>query len=176
MAEYPFKDCFAIGQDLIKEYNKIPSLELWNVESINSTISQIQYYRDGGVFKDWHDLEIVVDSFEQCLNHIQLQADKGVKFMPGASDVSYKATLELYVNEVVLGSNTILVELDNSRLSFITYSVLSYLITRDARFNEKAFHSFHTLVSRSTLISSTGEKERNKFFNTMRVKINALRK
>jgi hypothetical protein len=173
--EYSFEECFVIGQDIIKEYNKIPCIELWNYESINSSISQIQYYRDAGIFADQSDLNVVVDSLLKTIDHLQLQTEKGFKFMPGASDVSYQAPLRLYVNEVVLGSNTILAELDNTRLSIITYSVLSYLLTRDPRFNENAFKSFNNLISRSVLISSTGEKERNKFFRSLRDKVKSLK-
>ena len=158
---------FSVGvsRKIIREYNQIPSVELWNYESINSSISQIEYYRDARIFSNQADLNIVVDSLLQTLDHLQLQAEKGVKFLPGANEVSHKAPLRFYVNEVVLGSNSILVQLNQTKLSIITYSVLSYLLTTDPRFSENAFKSFNNLVSRSVLISSTGERERNRFFS-----------
>jgi hypothetical protein len=173
--EYSFNDYLGIGQEITTEYNQIPSVELWSYESINSTISQIEFYRDAGIFAKQSDLGVVVDSLLRTLDHLQLQTERGVKFMPGASDVSFKAPLRLYVNEVVLGSNTILAELDNSKLSIITYNVLSYLLTRDPRFNENAFKAFNNLVSRSVLISGTGEKERNRFFRTLKDKVRQLK-
>lgn len=173
--EFPLLDCFYTGQEIIKEYNKIPSLELWNIESINSTISQIQYYKDGGYFKYKEDINIVIDSFQKCLNHIEKELEKGIKFMPGDSELIYKAPLQFYINEVVIGSNTILIELDETKVSYVTYNILSYLISNDPRFNEKSFASFYTVVSRSTQISGVGEKERNRFFNSMREKVNALK-
>jgi hypothetical protein len=176
LSEFPFNDCFALGQQIISEYNTIPSVELWNFESINSSISQIQYYRDSGMFAKQEDLEIVVDSLERTLDHLQLQAEKGFKFMPGQSDLSYRASLQFYVNEVVLGNNTILVELNNVRHSFIIYNVLSYLISKDVRFNEKSFESFNIILSRSTLISGTGERERNKFFRSLKERVHNLKR
>jgi len=95
--------------------------------------------------------------------------------MPGDSELVYKAPLQFYINEVVIGSNTILIELNETKLSYITYNILSYLITSDPRFNEKSFASFYTVVSRSTQISGIGEKERNRFFNSLREKVNALK-
>ena len=176
LAEFSFPDCFVVGQEMIKEYNKIPSVELWNFESINSSISQLRYYKDSSMFDNSADFNSVVDSFIRTLDHQQSQAEKGMKFMPGDSELVHRASTKFYVNEVVLGNNTILLELDNNQLSFITYNVLSYLITRDHRFTNKAFASFNTLLSRSTLISGTGEKERNRFFNAMRDKVNDLKK
>jgi hypothetical protein len=176
LSEFPFDDCFAIGQQIIKEYNQIPCVELWNLESINSTISQIKFYRDAGIFKNDADIEIVINSFDRSLDHLQQQAEVGVKFMPGDTDVSYRSPVQLYINEVVIGSNTILAQLDDRKISFIPYNIFSYMLTKDARFNESSFNVFNTLVSRSTLISGTGEKERNKFFRTLREKVKELRK
>lgn len=176
LEEYPYDDCFAVGQQVLEEHNKIDSIELWNLESIHSTINQVAYYRDAGNFKTREDFDAVIDSFLQWLDHLQLQAEKGVKFMPGAADVSHRASIQFYVNELILGNNTMVISLDNTRLTMITYSVFHYLFTRDERFTNKVEDSFATLLSRSTLISQTGEKDRNRFFNALRDKVNALRK
>jgi BetR domain len=174
--EYPYEDCFAIGQKVLEEHNQIPSIELWNYETIHSTINQVAYYRDAGHFRSQPDFDAVVTSFHQMLDHLQLQAEKGVKFMPGASDVSYRAPIRFYVNELILGNNTMLLSLDDKRLSMVTYSVFHYLFTRDPRFSNKVAATFNTLLTRATLISNTGEKERNRFFNALRDKVNGLRK
>ena len=176
LSGYPFDEYFQVGLELNKEYNQIPSIELWNRESINSTLSQIEYYHDSGMFQTQEDFEKVVDSFLQTLDHLELQAEKGLKFMPGSGELGYRSPVKFFINEVVLGSNTILAEVDQKKISFISYNVFSYISTKDPRFNESTFHAFHTLASRSTLISSTGEKERNKFFNALRSKVAALRK
>ncbi|MBS1920929.1 MAG: helix-turn-helix domain-containing protein [Bacteroidetes bacterium] len=174
--DFPFDDCFIIGQQILKEFNKIPSVELWNKESINSTINQIAYYKEAGIFKGLEDMIMVVDSFQQMLDHLQQQSENGVKFMPGSTDVSHQAPIQFYVNELILGNNTILFDLNGQRVSMMTYSVLNYLITRDTRFADKAFNNFNTLLSRSTLVSKTGEKDRNRFFNRLREKLNNLKK
>lgn len=176
LKEYPFEDCFAVGQQILHEFNQIPSVELWNLESIHSSINQIAYYKEAGIFKNTDDFNAVLHSFQQMLDHLQLQAEKGVKFMPGDTDLSYKAPIQFYVNELILGNNTILLTLDNQRISMIIYNVLSYMMTKDERFSSKAFSNFTTLLSRSALISKTGEKDRNRFFNSLREKVDALRK
>ena len=52
----------------------------------------------------------------------------------------------------------------------------TYLFTKDPRFSAKVMNSFETLLSRATLISKTGEKDRNRFFNALREKVNGLKK
>jgi len=71
--------------------------------------------------------------------------------------------------------NTILLNLDGRKTSMISYSVFNYLITQDERFSAKAFETFNTLLSRSTLVSESGEKDRSRFFNKLRDKVNELR-
>lgn len=175
LEEHGFEDCFAVGQQILKEHCLMNTVELWNLESIHSTINQIAYYREAGIFRDKKDLLAVVDSFIQMLDHLQAQAVKGVKFMPGAGESGDRGGIQFYVNELILGNNTILLNLDNKRLSMVTYSVFSYLITQDDRFANKAFDTFNTLLGRSSLVSRSGEKERNRFFNTLRDKVNQLR-
>ncbi|HZI54630.1 MAG TPA: helix-turn-helix domain-containing protein [Chitinophagaceae bacterium] len=172
--EFPFTDCFELGQQVLREYNQIPCVELWNLESMHSTINQIAYYKDAGNFRTSKDFEAVLSSFQQTIAHLQLQAEKGVKFMPGDSDVSYKAPIQFYVNELILGNNTMAMKLDGIPLTMVTYSVFHYLFTKDPRFFTKVMSSFDTLLGRSTLISKTGEKDRNRFFNSLRQKVNSL--
>lgn len=171
--ENEFAECIKAGQQVLQLYNKIPSAELWNLESIHSTINQLAYYKDAGIFKQREDFDKVIASFFLMLDHLQLQCEKGAKFLPGASPET-AIKLEVYVNEIILGNNTILAELNDSRWAMVTYNVLNYLISKDERFVNKNFDSFNTLLERSALISKTGEKERHKFFNTLRDKLHIL--
>lgn len=170
-----FDECIKIGRNILKMYNTIPSLELWNLESIHSTINQVLYYKEAGIFKSKDDFDKVIGSFFQMIDHLQLQCEKGTKFLPGTSSGN-NVPMELYVNEIILGNNTILAELDESKWAMVTYNVLNYLISKDERFVEKNFNSFNTLLKRSVLISKTGEKERHKFFNALRERVYSLSK
>ena len=162
---------YDVGQQIIKAYNELPSSEIWNFESINSTVRQVEYYRDAGLFANKEDVAAVFDAYDKTLSHIKVQIEKGRKFMHGIGEAGYRAPLKVFINELILGNNTILVEISGVKLSFITYNVLNYLHTSDERFNTIAFSNFHTLASRSALISETGERERNRFFNSLRSRV-----
>ncbi len=175
LKNYDATEIFALGQKVLQVYNEMPSSELWNYESINSTILQIEYYRDAGIFETKEDLALVVDSCDAMLQHLQKQAEKGIKFLPGIGESGYKAPLKLYINEIILGNNSIMVELDGHRISFINYIVLKYISTADKKFTEKTFNNFNNLISRSVMISGTGEKERVRFFNSLRERVHACK-
>ena len=176
LANYNVKEYFELGQKVLNEYNSIPSVELWNYESINSTISQIEYCRDAGTFESSDDLNKVVDSCDAMLQHIQAQLEKGRKFMPGIGEPGYRATLKFYINEIILGNNSILVQSDDIKTVFINHIVLKYISTTDKNFTEKAFSNFQNLVTRSIMISETGEKERSKFFKAIRERLQACKR
>ena len=176
LEEYPYTECFQIGQLVIREYNLIPSVELWNLESMQSTINQVAYYKDAGNFKSQNDFDGIVKSFHLMIDHLQMQAEKGVKFMPGDTDISYRAPIQYYINELILGNNNMILTLDNKQTTMITYSVFQYLFTKDIRFTKKVADSFEGLLNRSTLISKAGEKDRNKFFNALRQKVDGLKR
>ncbi len=176
LQEFPFEECNRLGQIIIKEYTSLPSTELWNFESFNSSMNQLEYYKQAGLFKGEKDFIAVLHSFEKMLDHLEEQARSGIKFMPGEADVIHNASIKFYVNEIIIGNNSFLLDLNGEQLSIVTYNVLDYMLTKDIRFCKKVFDGFNTLVGRSTLISGTGEKERNKFFRAQREKINQLKK
>jgi hypothetical protein len=172
IAEYRFDEQYLLGQQILREYNKIPCVELWSYESINSTINQIQYYRDAQLFATKEDFDQVLLSFKKVLFHLREQAESGKKFMPGTSAELSVNRYDLYINEVLLGNNTTLISLDNILNCYINYNGLNYFKTRDARFTKKLMDHFNTLISRSTYISNTGEKFRMSYFMALEDKIN----
>jgi len=176
LKNFDVTEFFELGQKMLQEFNRIPSTELWNYESINSTIMQIEYYRDAGIFETTEDLNKVVDSCDAMLQHIQKQTEKGCKFLPGIGEAGYGAALKIYINEIILGNNNIMVETDDTKIAFINHIVLKYISTTDKKFTEKAFSNFQNLVSRSILISETGERDRNKFFKALRERVQACRR
>ncbi|MBL7699210.1 MAG: hypothetical protein JNK79_13680 [Chitinophagaceae bacterium] len=165
---------YKAGQQILGEYNKMPTIELWGYETVNSTINQIQYYRDAKLFDKQDDFKKVLGSLNEMLNHLKSEAEAGVKFMPGASPSHSKVAYNLYINEVLLGNNTTIVNLENTLHCYINYNGLYYFKTRDPRFTSRSMRHFDTLISRSTLISGTGEKYRNKYFGLLEEQVNNL--
>jgi hypothetical protein len=168
-----FEKYFSLSQKVIEAYNKIPVTEIWNIESINSTIRQIEFYRDSGWFESHADIRLIYEKLELLINHIERQAETGLKFNIGTNPTQTSASYRLFVNELIMGDNTLMAELGNTRLTFLNHSVLYFVGTRDESFNRAMFTNLENLMKKSTLISTVGEKERMRFFNRLRDKIHA---
>lgn len=164
------------GKNISDLYLQIPSVEIWNLDCINTTIRQIDYYRETRIFKSQQDIETIYNCLEKLVDHIELLVEKGYKFPYGKPDQKEKIKYDVYINEFVLGDNTVLVELDGARMVFINHNVINYIMTNNKEFINYTFETLQILLRKSRLISEISERDRQLFFNTMRERIHERRK
>lgn len=165
------KDIEEVGQQILKTYNTIPSVEIWNTECVNSTISQIEYYREAGYFKNREDVVKIYGALRAAIEHIRQQADTGCKFLPAENPAYQKSNFHFYYNRLVLGDNTIMTLLNGKKTLYLNYDVLNYMVTHDEQFCNDVFSKLQTLMRRATILSNVSEKQRNMFFNMLIKKI-----
>jgi len=172
---FPFPDILELTRQLTKGYTELDSIELWSEETVRSTLRQIRYYKDAGLFETKEDAELTYNAFDELLGHLQHMAEHGTKSMKGESDLVKKGSFQLFLNEIILGNNTYILRLDDQIHTYINYAVLKYISTRDPKFCDNIHRSFQNLLSSSTLISKVGEKDRHHFFNLLREEAHRLR-
>ncbi len=168
--DYP-QEMFLEEQKVLDLYNQLPSVELWNVESLNIIIRQIEYYRTSGVFESDKDAFVLYETTEKLIDHLEQQAACGYKFKYDDKSRQALGEFKMYFNEVFLGDNNILVVLDGVKTTMITHSTINYMATRDPVFTENMYKHITNLMKRSTLISSVSERERSRFFRILKEKI-----
>ncbi|HYC39832.1 MAG TPA: helix-turn-helix domain-containing protein [Chitinophagaceae bacterium] len=164
-------DIVETSLEISRVYNTLPSTEIWNTECINAAISQVEFYKDSGMFSSAKEIRLVYEALEHTVEHIRTMAEFGTKFMPGENPETRKDNFRLFYNRVVLGDNTVMVITDRAKTVFLNYDGLNYLFTRDATFCDPCYDDLQNLMKRSTLISQTSEKQRNIFFGVMLSKI-----
>ena len=160
-----------LGTDLIQTYNSIPSTEIWNTECINSIIFQVESYKEAGFFTNESDIIRIYEAAEATINHIKNQAEYGCKYLPDENPELKKRNFKFFYNRVTLGDNTIMAIADNFKTVFLNYDVMNYMVTRDEKFCNDTHNDLQAISRRSTLISISGEKQRNIFFNILLSKI-----
>ena len=161
----------AMSRELTKFYTYIPSTEIWNTECINSAISQIEFYKESGVFSSSADIHLVYTALKETILHLKTQVEYGCKFLPGENPLSKKENFSFFYNRVILGDNTIFVTTDNVRTVYLNYDVLNYMMTRDENFCNQCHEDLNNLMKRGTVISQTSERQRNIFFGILLAKI-----
>lgn len=154
-----------------KMFESIPTTEIWNIESINSSLRQIRFHYEAGSFNSGDDALMLLQKLKDLIDHYEMQAEHGVKFHIGTSPSTSSVPYNMFVNELILGDNTIYFEADRVKMTFLNHSVLNFVYTMNERFNDKIFANLNILMTKSTMISKIGEKERATFFNTLRQQI-----
>lgn len=164
------KETEALGKEVVSLYTKIPSVEIWNTECVNGSLSQIAYYYEGG-FISKEDAVVIYDGLRNTIQHLQRQAEFGVKCLPDEQPHARKQNFRLFHNRTGLGDNMILTRFDGRLKFYLNYDALSYMATDNDVFCKGVERQLNTIMRRSTLISSVSEKQRNIFFNAVYDKI-----
>ncbi len=162
------KEILQAGNKLWKLYATVPSTEIWSDEAINETIKQIEFYHECRFFANKKQAIQLCDRLIELLNLIKGDAAEGKKTGGEA--------FRLYENEILIADNTVLARMDKMRMVYINYNTLNLLTTHQETFCDKAEKYLDNLIKNSTLISASAEKERNKFFNKMKERIEAFKK
>jgi hypothetical protein len=170
LANYP-DNLFELGKKALNIYNEIDCVEIWNLESLNSSLRQIDYYHDSGMFADEKEVIMIYEAYGKLIAHLDTMAEAGYKFNVGESQSGSSGTYQMYLNEIVIGDNSILVSLDNTKLGFIIHTVINIMTTTDVQFCNNMYESMQNLMKKSTLISSVSERERSRFFKHLRQRI-----
>lgn len=159
------------GKKIAHNYSKIHSTEIWNIETVNSSIRQIEFCYETGMFADKKAVVKIFETLLQLIEHIETEAASGFKFTDGSNITSSEPNFNLYINEVLLGHNSMLIDNEVQRFAFINHNVLNFMITYDKRFCDYTYNSLQNIIRKSNLISRVNEKERTKIFNSIKNRI-----
>ena len=166
---------FETGRQIRGEYLKIPSIEIWNKETVNSTLNQIEFYYDSGCFRDLNLLSSIFDELRQLVMQVKSDATHGYKTSLIHPSIEDKDNFKLYYNEITIGDNTIFFDIGDRKVANITHNVLNILTTSNPEFCNETLRTLKNIIKKSDLISVVSEKHRYHFFNGILLKIDTLR-
>ncbi|HJW15854.1 MAG TPA: hypothetical protein VJ499_01980 [Flavisolibacter sp.] len=165
------EDFYEIGKKALDCYNNLDTIEIWNIESINSTIRQVEYYHDTNVFTSEEEIYKVYEAVGKLIDHLEIQATNGYKYALEGNSRQAMGKYEMYFNEIVILENSLLAILNGGKTAFLVHNVINVLITRDVAFCDNMYSYIQNLMKKSTLISTVSERERTRFFKYLRNKI-----
>jgi len=173
--DYYMKPFIDIGERIFRMYTRIPCTEIMNIENVATTLLQIEYYKKSFQFSSDDIVSTLLNKFDEMIDHIQRQADEGVKFLPTEKPNSTSPKYNLYINDFVIGDNSIICQYDTNLISFMPHSHINFLSITDNRFTAYHMRFIKNIIKKSMLISETGEKYRFRFFHLLHEKIDQCR-
>lgn len=167
--QFDFVDRGVIAQgiELMKEYYAIPSIEIWWDEGIKSTLKPILYYAETKVIQEKELALHLLDQVAKLILHLQDIAAKGRKFCLGEEIIPEQYNMKLYLDEVTLPDNTILITSDQKSTVYLIQNTIDYLVSSNPELCDHIQRSIDNLMRKSALISVDNEKQRKKFFFDM---------
>lgn len=164
-----------IVREIYELYLHIPSIEIWSQDTINSTLKQVEYYWESGLFTNKQDMLDVIDDISKMIKRIEWQAAHSTKFhgeVPGAATTQ---NYTLYNSELMIGNNCVLICAGAGRRVYISHNTFNTMVTTNADFCDETENWLKNLIKKSTPISGVSEKQRFRFFKSMNDKIAKLK-
>ncbi len=158
-----------IGKDIIKAYSKIPSVEIWSDDTVNSTFKQIEFYWESGIFKNKADALAICHELYNMLNRINRQAELNSKIAKSENSIESANNYTLYHSDVMIGNNCVMVNAGNMKSSYISCFSFNSMLTTNQRFCEETDFWLKNLIRKSNLISGVAEKLRYRYFKKIDV-------
>jgi hypothetical protein len=150
---------------------QIPMTEILNVENIQTTLRQIEYYKDTKLFTSKSELDLMYVKLEEMVDHMESICSAGRKYLPGQKPLLAHPPFKMYVNDFVIGDNNITAVLNGNKMCIILHNNLNFLSTQDEEFCNYSYDFIQNIIRKSTQISDIGERERVIFFNMIRERI-----
>lgn len=162
----------AICREINELYREIPSSELWSRSTINSTLRQLQYYWESGLFNSAEEALEVIEDLRKLVRSVERQASMGIK--KTGAETEQTDTYRLYISEIELTTNCALVEMEDIHAVFLGHFTFNMLQSTQESYCMETYQWFRNMMSKATLISTVGEKYRFQFFQDAHQKIDAL--
>ena len=162
-----------LGRRIWEKYMDLPSIEIWNEETIYITLKQMEFYFDSGIMDKAQTLQLC-DVYTELIEHIQSEAELGRKFND-KNDGGAKNNLKIYNNEVSLPNNLLLLVMGDIKIAYVNCNMLDILTTTNKYYCDQSHKYLNNIIRKSTLISVVSEKERIKLFRTMKFRIMKLK-
>jgi hypothetical protein len=144
-------------------FAKVPTIEIWNEDTIKSTLQQIKFYWEAGFFKEKETMQKVMGEFKALIDMVHKQAEVGHKYNPWKGQYS-QTPYSLYISDLMIGNNCVFFSAGEKRSSYIGYNSFNYMRTANHYFNDQVQKWLQNLIGKSTLVSAVAEKHRNQFF------------
>jgi hypothetical protein len=151
-------ELLAQGRKIWGVYASLSSTEIWNQDAFYMTLRQIEFYRRRHFFSKPDQILLLYDQFAELLSYVRSSAASGKR---GDGTGHFK----LYRSDALMADNTVLFKMGDKRTTFISHNNLNIQSTTHKRFCRQTEDFLGDLQDNAVLMSDSGERERNKFFD-----------
>jgi hypothetical protein len=167
---------FAIGKEVLRIYNSIPSREIYDPELLRGFTREIYYYFNAQHFQEPEYALFLLDNLDKFVDHLKDQAAQGKKFLYATQAPASGNDFEMYHNETLNATTTVFYKTDDYSGLFIAHNIMNTLHTTDQVYVSDSESVLSKQIANSSMISTVNEKDRNNYFSQVKSMINGYRK
>ena len=149
-------------------WRQIPSREIWTNQSPDSILRLLEYYYDTGAFEKKETVISLLNQLMEVMSNVNRYAGEGHKGDEG------KTPFYLYLCNVDFETNIILIKKDGKMSCTIRLFTINCIISEHNALCSETAKWIEDLISKSTLISGASARERLRFFQSTKNKIESL--
>jgi hypothetical protein len=164
-----------LTKSIYEDYHRVDSTEIWTPETIDSSIMQIKYYLESGLFSTNDIVYQLCDELEDLLLTAESQAEFGRKSFQNENGI-FSANFAMYQSDIYLSNNSIQAYKEDRIYTYVSFNSFNSLMSFSPAFANDCHEWIEQIRTKSILLSEVSEKLRFQYFMGLRKKINVLRK
>lgn len=172
--EEPMEEYEVITNQVYEYYHGVASREIWAPETLDSTIKQVQYFADSGLFVSKDSARQICDDLQTLFSKLEREAELGKKFIQ-VDGKSISSPFEMYQSDIFLSNNCIQARRGDNTYTYVSFNSFNSLMSFNPEFAEECNKWVEQIRLKSILLSEVSEKLRYQFFQGLRMKLDRLR-
>ncbi len=162
-----------VSDEIFKNYHKINSTEIWAPETIDSTLKQVQYYLESGLFESKESALGICEDLHQLLSKLEKEALLARKILTKDGE-TYSSNLTMYQSDILLSNNSVQGFTSDRVYTYVSFNSFNSLMSYSAPFSDECSAWIEQIRVKSITLSEVSEKLRYQFFQGLRNKIKKL--
>jgi hypothetical protein len=150
-------------------YKQIPSTEIWTNNTINPILHLLDYYSDMKCFENKETPLILCNQLLQLIESIEINTEKESKEYQGKT-----VPFRLYLSPVDMMNDFMITKRDGVNVTSIKLYTINGIFTSNEYFCNEVEKWMEDTMSKSLFLSGASARERFRFFNQLKNKVNNL--
>ena len=158
----------SIYEEMHHAYMYIPSKEIWTGQTMDTILRLLEYYYETGAFEKKDTVLLLLGQLTNLLDAVKQYADDGYK------EAEKETPFSLYICSVDLGNDFMLTKRGTHWSCNIKLYTINSMATENESLCSEMSKWIDDLISKSILISGASARERNRFYQSSKNKIDNL--
>lgn len=172
---FPERDVYhSFMKPIVRLYSNLSTIEFWPDDLYQTTLKQIRYFEHSGQLKDRSIIATLIEQLQGLCEHQYSMAKQGKKWVLGDTKQEQGGKFDLYHNEIVPSTITLLAESQYLKGVFSVYDDPNFMFSDNLEIYNYTLASMKKLKAKCLHISEDSEQNRRAYFNRVKDEIHRL--